>query len=96
MKTSQLILVDQFCAAHEIKSEFISELHQYGLIEITSIDENNFLAPEYLKTTEQMVRLHYELGINLEGIDAIANLLKRIEDLQQELLAVRNRLKRFE
>ena len=39
--------------------------------------------------------MHYELGINLEGIDAIANLLEQIATLQQELMITRNRLDTF-
>ena len=39
-----------------------------------------------------MMRFHYDLNINLEGIDVIARLLKRIEDLQHELRHARNKL----
>jgi MerR HTH family regulatory protein len=40
--------------------------------------------------------LHYELDINLEGIDAIATLLKKIDALEQELIATKNKLRVFE
>ena len=39
-----------------------------------------------------MIRLHYELGINLEGIDVIYNLLKQIDHLQSELEIAKNKL----
>jgi len=43
-----------------------------------------------------MLRLHYDLNINLEGIDAVTSLLKQISNLQQELLAVKNKLSLYE
>ena len=39
--------------------------------------------------------LHYDLDINLEGIDAIYNLIKKIESLNEHILELRNKLKRF-
>ena len=43
-----------------------------------------------------MMRMHYDLDINMEGIDVIAHLLKRIDSLQQELKMAKNRLRLFE
>ncbi|MBK6338750.1 MAG: hypothetical protein IPN93_15995 [Bacteroidetes bacterium] len=43
-----------------------------------------------------MIRIHYELNINLEGIDAIFHLLNRIENLELELLTVKNKLQAFD
>jgi hypothetical protein len=43
-----------------------------------------------------MIHFHYELNINIEGIDAISNLLKQVNALQQELIATKNRLRLFE
>ena len=43
-----------------------------------------------------MIRLHYELDINIEGIDAISHLLQRVDQLQDELRIMKNRLSRYE
>jgi hypothetical protein len=43
-----------------------------------------------------MMRLHYDLEINLEGIDAIYNLLKQVEDLQNQVVTLRNKLNIYE
>ena len=40
--------------------------------------------------------MHYDLKINLEGIDAIYHLLNKIETLQQNLTATQNKLRLFE
>jgi hypothetical protein len=37
--------------------------------------------------------MHYELDINLEGIDVICHLLRRLEATQQEVDQLRHQLK---
>ncbi len=45
----------------------------------------------------RIIRLYYELDINLEGIEAIIHLLQRIDTHQQEeIIALRNRLRLYE
>jgi hypothetical protein len=96
MNSKNLIQINQFCMYHEIENTFITELHNYGLIEIIFQEEEKYLHPEQLPAVEKMIRLHYDLKINLEGIDAIANLLNKIEVLQQNLTATQNKLRLFE
>ncbi|MNJ94923.1 Chaperone modulatory protein CbpM [compost metagenome] len=93
MKTETLILVKQFCVSHDIDITFITALQNFGLIEIIVVEENQYLDPQQLKEVEKMIRLHYDLEVNLEGIDIITNLLKRIEYLQTELVTAQNKLK---
>jgi hypothetical protein len=45
---------------------------------------------------EQIVRLYQELNINPEGIDAINVLLKHIENMQNEITDLRNKLNFYE
>jgi len=92
-KTEALVLVEQFCISHGIEISFITALHNFGLIEIIVVEENQYLSLKQLKNTEKMVRLYYKLEVNLEGIDIINNLLKRIESMQAELTAAKNKLR---
>ncbi|WP_428231577.1 chaperone modulator CbpM [Flavobacterium sp.] len=96
MNSKNLIQIKQFCLYHEIENTFITELHNYGLVEIIILEEDEYLQPEQLPAVEKMIRLHYDLKINLEGIDAIANLLNKIEVLQQSLTATQNKLRLYE
>nr|WP_294787372.1 chaperone modulator CbpM [uncultured Flavobacterium sp.] len=96
MKNRNLIQIKQFCLYHEIENSFITELHNYGLIQIILEENDEFLEPEQLPTVEKMIRMHYDLKINLEGIDAIANLLSKIESLQQNINTMQNRLRLYE
>ena len=96
METKNLILIEQLCSLHNIEVSFINSLHEFGLIEVVVIEDTKYLSHEQLKDVEKMMRLHYELDINMEGVDAITNLLLQIDDLQQELIAAKNRLRLFE
>ena len=40
--------------------------------------------------------MHYELGINPEGIDAITHILRRLDGLEAKLKSLRGRLDRYE
>ncbi|MBF7090230.1 chaperone modulator CbpM [Flavobacterium sp. ALJ2] len=96
MNSKNLIQIKQFCLYHEIEDTFISNLNNYGLIEIIILEEEKYLQPEQLPSIEKMIRLHYDLKINLEGIDAISHLLNKIEVLQKNLTATQNKLRLFE
>jgi hypothetical protein len=96
MQTEYLIAVDEFCASHNIEISFIRSLQQTGLIEITTIKETGFIDADQLQQLEKFIRLYYELNINLEGIDTITHLLQRIKSMQDEIIALRNRLRLYE
>jgi hypothetical protein len=96
MQTEYLIAIDEFCAHHDIEISFISTLQQTGLIEITTIEETNYIDASQIKQLEKFILLYYELDINLEGIETITHLLKRINSLQDEIIALRNRLRLYE
>jgi hypothetical protein len=96
METRDLILIEHFCANHEIEFSFIDSLHEFGLIEVIIQDSNKYIRQEQLKDLEKMMRMHYELDVNMQGIDVISNLLKRIHHLQDELRITQNKLRLYE
>jgi hypothetical protein len=96
MQSEYLIAIDEFCAKHDIEVSFISSLQQTGLIEITTIEEVGFIPMDQIQQVEKFIRFYYELDINLEGIETISHLLKRVNDLQEEIIELRNRLGLYE
>ena len=96
MQEDELVPAKDFCLSHNIGISFIHSLQEYGLVETTTIEESIFIPVEKLGDIEKLVRLHYELNINMEGIDVITQLLKRIENLQEEMTLMRNRLRLYE
>jgi hypothetical protein len=93
---SQLISASEFCAHHQIEISFLQSLNEYGLIKIATAESNSYLHPDDVTLIEKLVRLHYDLHINLEGIDAIHHLLQRMENMQNEMLQLQNRLRLYE
>lgn len=96
MQTEYLIAIDDFCASHNIDISFISSLEQNGLIEVVTNQEAVFIDSGQLKQLEKYIRFHYELDINLEGIETITHLLGRIDMMQDEITRLKNRLRLYE
>jgi chaperone modulatory protein CbpM len=96
MQTEDMILLDEFCANHHIEIPFIQSLEEHGLIEIIIINQTLCIPASELSRLEQIVRLYQELNINPEGIDAINNLLQHIEEMQNEITQLRNKLSFYE
>jgi MerR HTH family regulatory protein len=92
MDTKHLVPAQQLCTHYNIELSFIRSLQSFGLIDVVVVEETHFIHEAQIRDIEQMIRLHYDLDINLEGIDAISHLLKRVQQLQEELATLRNRL----
>jgi cell division FtsZ-interacting protein ZapD len=93
MNTDNLIRIEYICEQYNVELTFINSLQEFGLINVMVVEDSKYLSHEDLKEIEKMIRLHYELGINMEGIDVISNLLNQIADLQQELTVARNKIR---
>lgn len=89
MEQVNRISVEQCCIYYNIEVSFVQKLSEHGLIELNRSDETVFIAFEQLSDLEKYMHLHYELEINMEGLETIKHLLDRVHDLQHEV----NRLK---
>lgn len=96
MEPRDMILVSEFCKHHNIQLSFIESLRDYGMIQTVSIEEKVFLPIAEMARLEKITRLHFELDINLEGIETITHLLDRIDSMQQEIVRLTDRLKAYE
>jgi hypothetical protein len=96
METNNLVLIDQLCSNCDVEVSFINSLNENGLIQIIVLDDKKYISNEQLKDVERAIHFHYELNINIEGIEVIYSLLKQINDLQQELSLAKNKLSLFD
>ena len=94
--TQDFIIADEFCASHQLEISFIHSLKDQGMIETVFVDQALCIHAEELPRLEQIVRLHRDLDINLEGIEVINDLLQRIEEMQNEIERLKKRLDLFE
>ncbi len=90
MEQDELIPIKDFCIYHNIEYSFIDSLENSGLISVTSVQQAAFMHADDMRKLEKFVRLHYDLDINLEGIEAINHLLEKIEEMQKEILKLKN------
>jgi len=96
MTLKNLILIDTLCVQYHVEKSFFNSLNEIGLIEITEKEELFYIHENTIKSVEKMIRLHNELELNLQGIDVVFNLLEKIDQLNEELLSVKNRLGLYE
>ena len=96
MENEHLIPADEICTHYKVEFSFINALQENGLIEMTTIEENYFIDTDQLQKLEQFTRWHYDLDVNLEGIEVIDQMLARIKNMQHEIAALRNKLQLYE
>ncbi len=92
MEQEELIPAKDFCIHHNIEYSFISSLENSGLISVISVKRSSFIHVEEIHKLEKFVRLHYDLDINIEGIETINYLLERMEEMQREIVDLRNKI----
>ena len=96
MDAEDKIVLDDFCISHRLEISFIRVLEEQGLVRLIVEDQQFFIPGDELPRLEQMVRLHQELNINAEGLDAINHLLDRIDSLEKDITNLRNKLSFYE
>ncbi len=96
MNLKDLIATDEICTKYRVERTFIQSLNESGLLEVIKIEHTEYLHCDKIGEFEKMHRLHRDLNINLEGIEAIQHLLKQIKQLQKDNRKLRNRLSIFE
>lgn len=85
MEKQNHISIEQCCVVYNIETTFLYQLDEYGLIELIRSEETAYIAFEQLADLEKYMHLHYDLEINLEGLETIKHLLARVNELQQEV-----------
>lgn len=96
MDNEEIIPVTDFCTHYNVELSFIQSLHQSGLIEVIYQEEKLFLPLDDISHLEKLVRMHYEMDINLEGIETICHLLKKIAVMQQQINTMSRQLRQVE
>ncbi len=89
---ADLIIVSEYCRKCDIEPSFVELLAEEGLVDIQIVEGIQHLLKSQLPNLERYVRWHYDLSINVAGIDAIRHLLERIEDMQRELYMLKRQL----
>lgn len=92
----QNIEITILCRHYQVERNFFSRLNDIGLIETITIQDTLYVDETDIPQIDRIIRLYRELDINPEGIDVVLNLLEKIDELEQKLIAAKNRLGLYE
>lgn len=91
-----MIPVNEFCEIHQIEASFIHSVYESGLIELITIEKTYYIPHDEIKELESIVHLCNDMDVNLEGAEIIRHLLKKINNMHEEIIKLKNRLDFFE
>ncbi len=96
MNLENLIATEEICTRYKVEYTFIRSLNESGLIEVITVEKKEYVPYDRISDFEKFRRLHYELDINLEGLEAISHLLDQVKNLQKKNRQLSNRLNLYE
>jgi hypothetical protein len=81
-----VITVREYCLIHPpAEPRFVEALLESGLVELAPEAPEPAIPYDALSDLERLLRLHYDLEINLAGLETIHHMLRRMESLQAEV-----------
>ena len=89
----ELIIIKEYCMRSHLDPDFIIQLEDEGLIEISIINDERYIDLSQLSALERYARLHYDLSIYVEGISVIQHLLDRVNEMQDEMQKLRQKIR---
>lgn len=84
MTTPERISLNDFVQLYNIEIQFIDKLTHYGLLTIENEGNISYITYEQIPVVERYMRWHYDMDINMEGIEVIDRLLEEIRELKKE------------
>lgn len=81
---SERISREELVRIYNIEVTFFDELEEYGLVSTQTENDIKYLLYEELPQFEKFANWHYDLEVNMPGLEVINNLLQKINTLQDE------------
>ncbi|SKA30254.1 MerR HTH family regulatory protein [Chitinophaga eiseniae] len=82
MENTDKLTVEQCSQHYNIATSFLFDLDDHGLIVLMREEQSTYLHYDQLPLLEKYMRLHFDLLINMEGLEAVSHLLERVQLLQ--------------
>lgn len=89
---SERISREELVKIYNIEITFFDELVDGGLLNVETENEIRYLLYEDLPVFERFSNWHYDLEINLPGLEVINDMLRKMEDLKQKNRDLMNKL----
>lgn len=81
---SNRISREELVRIYNVEISFFDSLQESGLVKTENEAETTYLLFEELPAFEQFANWHYDLEVNLPGLEVIHHLLMKLEKLQAE------------
>ncbi|HCA08279.1 MULTISPECIES: chaperone modulator CbpM [unclassified Chryseobacterium] len=89
---SERISREELVKIYNIEITFFDELVDVGLLNVETENEIRYLLYEDLPVFERFTNWHYDLEINLPGLEVISDMLRKMEDLKRRNRDLMNKL----
>ncbi len=89
---SERISREELVKIYNVEITFFDELVNYGLLSVETEDDVRYLVYEDLQVFERFANWHYDLEINLPGLEVIHHMLQKMDDLNQKNRDLMNKL----
>ncbi len=96
MSNKELISIQKVIVHHNLDEQFIESIESFQLIEFVVKDTDKYVYVDQLPTLEKIIRLYYDLEVNMQGIDVINNMLDRMDMMRKTIQQLENKLKLYE
>ena len=91
---SEYISIKSLASFHNLDENLLLEIVEYEIVPIKRTRSEVMISSEYLDEFERALRLHLDLGVNLQGVDIICHMRNQIREMQDEIARL-NRLLEF-
>lgn len=88
---SERISREEIVKIYNIEITFFDDLVDSGLLRTETENEIKYILYEELPVLERFANWHYDLDVNMPGLEVIHHLLQKIENLQNENRRLLNR-----
>ncbi|HAV02984.1 MAG TPA: MerR family transcriptional regulator [Chryseobacterium sp.] len=77
---------EELVRIYNVEITFFDSLEEAGLLSPVTENEQKYLLYEDLQAFERFTNWHYDLEVNLPGLEVIQHLLQKIEELRSDNL----------
>lgn len=83
---------EELVKIYKIELQFFDELVEYGLLKTQTENEVHYLLYEELPAFERFANWHYDLEVNMPGLEIIHSLLQKLEQSNAERMSLLRKL----
>lgn len=80
---------EELVRIYNVEITFFDSLEEAGLLKTETENDIKYLMFDQLSTFEKFTNWHYDLEVNLAGLEVIKHLLDQLEKLREENLTLR-------